>query len=280
MEIERGFHVKHLTCEKYSTVFSQNGVGGNKACVLQDKEYSRAEKQAFAKEVGFSETIFIKKMDDIYFLEFFTPEDEVELCGHGTIAAVDYIINIFGGKPKFVMTKSGEIEIQYNDDIIYIKLGNAEEIKTIFDINRLSEVTNIEKEKIKLEKLQPKIFKSGIADIIMPVKDYNSLMEIEIDREKLINLSKKEDVIGLHCFTIENGKIYARNFAPLYGIDEESATGTSNNSVVHYLAREKLLPSNPGIIIQGNNNDIGNVHYLFKDTCVYIGGEVTKFDLT
>lgn len=276
---ERGFHVKHSNCKKYSAVFSQNGIGGNKACVIFDKGYSRVEKKAIAKEVGFSETIFIKKSDNIYFLEFFTPEDEVELCGHGTIAAVDYIMNIFADKPKFVMTKSGEIEIQYNNNIIYIKLGNADEIKTIFDINMLSEATNIGKEKIKLGKLQPKIFKSGIADIIMPVRDYNSLMEIEIDREKLINLSKKEDVIGLHCFTIENGQIYARNFAPLYGIDEESATGTSNNSVVHYLAIEKLLPSNPGIIIQGNNNDIGNVHYLFKDTYVYIGGEVTKFDL-
>ncbi|MCK5762673.1 MAG: PhzF family phenazine biosynthesis protein [Clostridiales bacterium] len=272
--------MKHLTCAKYSTVFSQNGIGGNKACVLLDKEYSRVEKQAVAKEVGFSETVFIKKTDNIYFLEFFTPEDEVELCGHGTIAAVDYIMDIFDDKPKFVMTKSGEIEIQYNDNIIYIKLGNAEEIKTLFDIKMLSEVTNLGNNIIKFGKLLPKIFKSGIADIIMPVKDYNSLMEIEIDREKLINLSKIENVIGLHCFTIENNQIYARNFAPLYGIDEESATGTSNNSVVDYLAREKLLPSNSGIIIQGRDDDIGNVHYLYKDTCVYIGGEVTKFDLT
>jgi len=46
-----------------------------------------------------------------------------------------------------------------------------------------------------------------ILDIIMPVKDYNSLMEIEIDRKKLIELSKKENVVGLHCFTIEKGRI-------------------------------------------------------------------------
>jgi len=143
----------------------------------------------------------------------------------------------------------------------------------------LSEATNIKKTKIKIGKLQPKIFKSGIADIIMPVMDYNSLMEIKIDREKLIELSKNENVIGLHCFTIEKGRIYARNFAPLYGIDEESATGTSNNSLIYYLAREKLLPSNTGIIIQGSDNDIGNVHYLFKENSVYIGGEVTKIDM-
>ncbi|MEA3423067.1 MAG: PhzF family phenazine biosynthesis isomerase [Bacillota bacterium] len=271
--------MEHLTCTKYYTVFSRNGIGGNKACVLLDKGYSRAEKKAVAKKVGFSETVFIKKLDCVYFLEFFTPEDEVELCGHGTIAAVDYIIENFKDKPKIVMTKSGEIEIRYIDSIIYIKLGNAEEIKTLFDIDMLSEATNLGKDKIEFQKMKPKIFKSGISDIIMPVRDYNSLMEIEIDRNKLINLSKTENVIGLHCFTIENGQIYARNFAPLYGIDEESATGTSNNSVLHYLAREKLLPSNLGIIIQGIYDDIGNVNYLYKDTFVYIGGEVIKIDL-
>ena len=35
--------------------------------------------------------------------------------------------------------------------------------------------------------------------------------------------------------------IHARNFAPLYDIDEEAATGTSNGALVYYLYRHGLV---------------------------------------
>ena len=38
-----------------------------------------------------------------------------------------------------------------------------------------------------------------------------------------------------------DGMIHARNFAPLYDIDEEAATGTSNGALVYYLYRHGLV---------------------------------------
>ena len=35
--------------------------------------------------------------------------------------------------------------------------------------------------------------------------------------------------------------MHCRNFAPLYGIDEESATGTSNGALTYYLYRRGLV---------------------------------------
>jgi predicted PhzF superfamily epimerase YddE/YHI9 len=51
-------------------------------------------------------------------------------------------------------------------------------------------------------------------------------------------LSQLYGVVGFHVFYVPEmfrGKIYCRNFAPLYGIPEEAATGTSNASLAFYL---------------------------------------------
>merc|ERR1712060_780029 len=52
------------------------------------------------------------------------------------------------------------------------------------------------------------------------------------DFPAIAELSRELDVTGVHAFTFGGGSLEdplpVRNFAPLYGIDEESATGTSN----------------------------------------------------
>jgi PhzF family phenazine biosynthesis protein len=39
-----------------------------------------------AKEVGYSETAFLVKQDDLWRVRYFAPEVEVPFCGHATIA--------------------------------------------------------------------------------------------------------------------------------------------------------------------------------------------------
>ena len=45
------------------------------------------------------------------------------------------------------------------------------------------------------------------------------------------------EVTGVHAFTLdaeEGTTCHVRNFAPLYDIDEEAATGTSNGALTYY----------------------------------------------
>jgi PhzF family phenazine biosynthesis protein len=50
-------------------------------------------------------------------------------------------------------------------------------------------------------------------------------------------------VTGVHAFAISSDDYTAhvRNFGPLYGINEESATGTANGALTHYLHRRGLI---------------------------------------
>lgn len=80
-------------CLKKIKVFTLNSFaktleGGNPAGVVLDAD-NLTEKQMMyiSKEVGFSETAFVSKSNKADFkVRFFTPTDEVDLCGHATIA--------------------------------------------------------------------------------------------------------------------------------------------------------------------------------------------------
>ena len=105
--------------------FTYKGLGGNKAgVVILENEMPEAKMQSIATELGFSETAFVKKVDEKnYEVRFFTPVCEVDLCGHATIAAFYYvgenlIENKSGNFKLYQNTKAGKLEIiiNFNDN--------------------------------------------------------------------------------------------------------------------------------------------------------------------
>lgn len=83
----------------------------------------------------------------------------------------------------------------------------------------------------------PQMISTGLPDIMMPVASQEDLAAIAPDFPALSALSEKYQVVGVHAFTTdsENGTTcHVRNFAPLYDIDEEAATGTSNGALTYY----------------------------------------------
>jgi len=99
------------------------------------------------------------------------------------------------------------------------------------------------------------IWSTGLKDIMVGVKTRKILNTLTPDFKQLSSLSKELDVIGAHVFSIDSDKIYARNFAPLYGIDEESATGTSNGALASYLHHHLKggEPTFKSVVLQGES---------------------------
>ncbi|MBS3777889.1 MAG: PhzF family phenazine biosynthesis protein, partial [Candidatus Thermoplasmatota archaeon] len=74
--------------------------------------------------------------------------------------------------------------------------------------------------------------------------------------------------------TLESDSLYhARNFAPVYDIDEDPVTGTANGAVCSYLRNQKITSSKQIVCEQG---DIigrnGRVRVSFVDDNVWVGG--------
>ena len=84
--------------------------------------------------------------------------------------------------------------------------------------------------------LIPQLISTGLPDIMMPVASPADLEKISPDFPALSKLSEKYQVVGVHAFTTDcdDATCHVRNFAPLYDIDEEAATGTSNGALTYF----------------------------------------------
>ncbi len=236
--------------------FAKEIFGGNTAgvIILENDFPSKEVMIKTAKELRYSETAFVKRMNETEFtIRYFTPADEVDLCGHATIAVFHTLLSenyILAGR-YINHTLAGSLTITIDDNMVYMDMAKPEEIATISDKKALAELYGSLGIEYLEQSYYPKIISTGLPDIILPVTSKEELNAIKPDFEKLSLLSKTYGVVGVHAFAFGE-TIDTRNFAPLYDIDEESATGTSNGALTYYLYKEGLINLGVGnTIIQG-----------------------------
>ncbi|WP_353094645.1 PhzF family phenazine biosynthesis protein [Tissierella praeacuta] len=252
--------------------FSNKAFGGNPAGVVLDAENLTEDiMQNIAKEMSLSETAFVtSKYDDLFTVRFFTPVCEVDLCGHATIATfytltkLGYIKSIDNGiKIVYQDTKAGRLAVDIvfkdnNVDKVLMEQTTPKEISVINNISPLLKSMRINMEDVGVwdNIIYPEIISTGLPDIILPINKKEVLDCLDIDMRELANVSKDLDVIGVHAFylpEINSRFVYTRNFAPLVGIDEESATGTSNGALIYFLKKNNLIQNNNIISYQGES---------------------------
>lgn len=222
------------------SAFSKDNAGGNRAGLVFDRpDLSPAQKMAIAKDLGYAETAFITKSSLADFhLEYFTPTEEVPLCGHATIATFAFLnlTNKLSKSEYKIETKSGVLSIRVNQDGMILMEQNA---PTFFNLLPLNAFTDCIYLNSINDELPIQIVSTGLKDILLPIKSSKDLQQLNPNLNVMTQLSKKQNVIGIHAFALEEGEstitAICRNFAPLYDIDEESATGTSNCALACYL---------------------------------------------
>ena len=84
---------------------------------------------------------------------------------------------------------------------------------------------------------------SGLPDLMIPLSDVNTLQTLNPDMEAITAITKKYDAVSFHVFAFANDgyTAHVRDFAPLYGVPEESATGTANAALTYYLQQNGCL---------------------------------------
>lgn len=236
---------------RYFTVdaFAQVPFGGNPAgVVLLDKESCFPDDETMRKiaaEMRYSETAFIKQNGPTEFIvRYFTPAAEVDLCGHATIASFSVLREegiVPEGATCINHTKAGDLEITVGKKIL-MEMATPEIVGEIGDTGRLENIMN-GKTSVNLP---TQIVSTGLPDIIFPVGSLEELDALAPDMEALSTFSAELDVVGVHAFALSNDGFTAhvRNFAPLYEIPEESATGTANGALTYYLYSQGIIAAN------------------------------------
>lgn len=203
--------------------------------------------RALAGELKHSETAFVKQTGPKAFhIRYFTPAEEVDLCGHATIAAFTVLRDTGAIAPGdyALHTRSGNLEIGVGADAVWMDMAAPQDGRSF---------SEAEQEELyaaygltladRPEGLEPQAVSTGLMDILLPVKDLETLERAEQNEAQVTRLSERYNVVGVHMFCphTPDAAVHCRNFAPLYAIPEEAATGTSNGALTWYLYRRGLI---------------------------------------
>ncbi len=238
--------------------FSDRIFGGNQAgVVLADKVLEPAVMQQVAAELKHSETAFVWQTEEGNRLRYFTPAGEVDLCGHATVAVFALLRRlgrIEDGTHK-ALTRAGALEIEVSGETVWMDMAPP---KTLGILPEESWEELYGAYGLTLEDrpadLPPEIVSTGLADIMMPVRDHETLLRAVQDERTVTELSRRFDVTGVHMFCLGEEAVYCSNFAPLYDIPEECATGTSNGALTYYLYERSLVePERENLFLQGEH---------------------------
>ena len=238
--------------------FSDRIFGGNQAgVVLADKALGPAVMQQVAAELKHSETAFVWQTEEGNRLRYFTPAGEGDLCGHATVAVFALLRRlgrIEDGTHK-ALTRAGALEIEVSGETAWMDMAPP---KTLGILPEESWEELYGAYGLTLEDrpadLPPEIVSTGLADIMMPVRDHETLLQAVQNERTVTELSRRFDVTGVHMFCLGEEAVYCSNFAPLYDIPEECATGTSNGALTYYLYERSLVePERENLFLQGEH---------------------------
>lgn len=260
--------------------FTANGAGGNPAGVVPTADgLSGAEMLAVAKRLGVPETAFVLLSDSAtHRVRFFSPTDEVDLCGHATIAT--WALLHHNGLPAgnyTQQTMAGILKVDVQEDGVVLMEQAPATFYEEIPRGELATVLGIAEDDFH-ETLPPQIVSTGLKDAMVPVKNEAVLAKIQPDFVAITELSKKYNITALHVFALcEAGESLtaARNFCPLYGIPEEAATGTCTGAMLCYLKEHGALPEAESYRAE-QGRAMGRLSYMygkFVGDVVWIGGE-------
>ncbi len=207
--------------------FTDKIFGGNPACVVPLEKWPADEiLLKIAKENAVAETAFFVTNDQKIHLRWFTPEIEMDLCGHATLATAHCLKTILGYEnEKFVFeTLSGDLTVLV-----------AKELYKMDFPSRPPVIANLPETIEKSLSIKPReVFKSR--DYVLVYDNETDVRNIEIDRQLFdkINLDPGGVIvtsIGDECDFV------SRFFTPQASILEDPVTGSAHCSLIPFWAK-------------------------------------------
>ncbi len=244
--------------------FANKLFSGNPAAVCPLDDWLPDETmQSIALENNLSETAFFTKDKDKFFLRWFTPKVEIDLCGHATLAAAHIIYT----------------EMNYQDDNIEFNIKSGDVLNVHRDQYKLS-MNFPAYEPISMEQnfnelydalgVRPSLFlhcNYGLAvfrneeEIIQITPKFNSLEKLRYNG--IIVTAPGNDV-----------DFVSRFFGPKLGIPEDPVTGGAHCELIPYWS--KCLNKKDMIARQLSKRG-GELYCSYLDDRVIIGGKAITY---
>ncbi|MCC2380996.1 PhzF family phenazine biosynthesis protein [Bacillus wiedmannii] len=229
--------------------FSGENLTGNPAAVFfEPSGLDNNALQNIAKQINLVETVFVYPSNNADFLfRYFTPNKEVSLAGHPTIAAFMALVNskkIDLSKKNIyqIETQNGirevVIENVRNQVLVKMKQSSPKFISPIINKKTIANTLGINEADIAFN---PPIqtIDLGVKYLVIAVNSLNALMSVKRDIQLLQELCENLGVREVQIFTFdtygEDFDFHTRNLCPREGM-EDPACGMGNAAVGAYLA--------------------------------------------
>lgn len=214
--------------------FAGRVFSGNPAMVCALEHWLDDETlQRIARENNLPATAFFVAHDDHYALRWFTPTVELNLCGHGTVAAAAVIFDYMNASRQSVIfqTKGGTFSVVRDGRLICMELPVHEAVSCATHPEKLVRALGREPHEI------------------LKAQNYLAVYEQEEDIRAITpDMALLQEADGLGAIVTSAGRgdadFVSRYFAPKIGIPEDAATGSTHCTLAPYwfkrLGRRKL----------------------------------------
>jgi PhzF family phenazine biosynthesis protein len=207
----------------YVDAFTTEVFKGNPAAVCLLESWLPEEVlQSIATEHNLSETAFIVKDNDQFQIKWFTPRNEVDLCGHATLGAAHVLFKIynFGSKPIQFQSKSGILPVKQALDG---KITLDFPVIPYKHLNKSAEIADA------LGKEPMELYTS--TKLVAVFKNEKDIRDLNPNFDKLQQLNFSGIIVtapGTDCDYV------LRYFAPKVGVNEDPVTGSAQSIITAY----------------------------------------------
>ena len=269
--------------------FTKNKNEGNPAGVVFDADSLTSEQMIrVSKELGFSESAFVQKSDKAsYKVRFFTPTQEVDLCGHATIATFHTLfesgkLNIKGESATTSQeSNAGILPVTVHKDGLVVMtqpnpkysnpVENREEVASLLSLSSNDLIKNLPIQAVS----------TGSLKVMIPIKNRELLFSIKPQLEEISKYCKRYKYQGFYPFTLDtvdkNSDFHTRQFNPMAGINEDPITGVAAGALGCYAVKYNILNKKRFVIEQGYVLKKPGKVYIDIMESVEVGGYATTF---
>lgn len=222
------------------------------------------------------EIAFVSHSDVADFkVQFFTPNSEVDLCGHATIATFSALYEegkLDSAKTLFYQeTKAGVLPVEVirvNGETVFMMTQAVPKFEAVkIDKKEIAGILGLEEE--DLLDSPPMKVSTGLWWFVVGIKDLAKLFNAKPNLKAIEEISEKHKFIGVtpFCLNTFNPKynFHLRSFGPLVGINEDPVCGTCNGCVASYIVANDLISFENEINLTGEAGIEVN-----RPGCVYI----------
>jgi trans-2,3-dihydro-3-hydroxyanthranilate isomerase len=235
---------RYVVCD----VFTDRPLAGNQLAVFTDaRKIPEAALQLLAREIAFSETVFVFPADGEGHvrLRIFTPAVEIPFAGHPVLGSAFVLAGPLQVETIRLETGVGVVPVRLEREGARILFGRMEQpVPTWVPYHPADEMLTALG--VDGSQLPVEVYDNGLrmAFVVLPSEDAVVAVEPDLPR-----LAKLPGVIGTNTCAGSGGRWKTRMFAPADGVPEDPATGSAAGPLAVHLLRHGLIESGQEIEI-------------------------------